>query len=89
MCLALLKKLDRGTPKYKMAEVRYLIYVLLRELMRTPIVGFELANKKSVDKRKRMQIKDSVKSNATTTTIKSPGILAGSAASRENTLEGD
>ena len=33
MCLALLRKLDRGTAKYQMAEVRYLIYVLLRELM--------------------------------------------------------
>ena len=47
MCLALLRKLDRGTTKYQMAEVRYLIYVLLRELMMTPLVGFDAkANKK-------------------------------------------
>ena len=41
MCLALLRKLDRGTPKYHMAEIRYLIYVLLRDLMQTPLVGFD------------------------------------------------
>ena len=41
MCLALIRKLDRDTKKYKMAEVRYLIYTLLKELMQTPLVGFE------------------------------------------------
>ena len=33
VCLVLERKLNRGTPKYAMAEVRYLIYVLMRELM--------------------------------------------------------
>ena len=44
-CLALLRKLDRGTTKYQMAEVRYLIYVLLRDLMQTPLVGFDAKSK--------------------------------------------
>jgi hypothetical protein len=33
MCLALIRKLERDTNKYKMAEVRFLIFVLLKELM--------------------------------------------------------
>ena len=37
-CLALLSKLRRPTIKYQMAEVRYLIFALLRELMQTPLV---------------------------------------------------
>ena len=40
MCMALLSKLYRDTIKYHMLEVRYLIFVLLRELMQTPLVGF-------------------------------------------------
>ena len=65
MCLALLSKLDRGTAKYQMAEVRYLIYVLLRELMRTPLVGFDRTNKKSGGKKQQMMLKDSTPTNTT------------------------
>ena len=39
--MALISKMNRGTPKYEMAEVRYLILLLLKELMQTPLVGFE------------------------------------------------
>ena len=40
-CLALIRKLERKTQKYAMAEVRYLIYVLLKELMQTPLQSFD------------------------------------------------
>ena len=66
MCLALLRKLDRGTAKYEMGEVRYLIYVLLRELMQTPLVGFEAKQKKRISRQQnKMLIKESVGAAAT------------------------
>ena len=40
-CLALIRKLERKTQKYAMAEVRYLIFVLLKELMQTPLQSFD------------------------------------------------
>lgn len=44
MCQALNRKLHRGTQKYAMAEVRYLIYILLSELMHTPLKDFDRAS---------------------------------------------
>ena len=44
MCQSLIRKLHRGTTKYAMAEVRYLIYTLIKELMQTPLHGFDSQN---------------------------------------------
>ena len=41
-----------------MAEVRYLIYCLLRELMQTPLVDFDGKKKKKAKKNKNGEIKN-------------------------------
>jgi len=52
MCQALIRKLHRGTTKYKMAEVRYLIFTLIKELMQTPLHVFDSQKPGLVNKSK-------------------------------------
>ena len=46
MCLTLIRQLERKSLKYQMAEVEYLVLVLLKELMQTPLIGFDQQKKK-------------------------------------------
>ena len=46
MCLTLIRQLERKSVKYQMAEVEYLVLVLLKELMQTPLIGFDQQKKK-------------------------------------------